>query len=161
MRRPAILSGPVELETIPISQPTLPDFEAYVRELGEIFATGQITNGRWVRRFEEQAAGLLGVDDVLEGEGLDLSDVVGKGSATGRDAAVCDTWYLNANRASIWTSDWQCQKDFGSINAEKDKLFVEGCYDRKADPDFENPVDRPELMARLEAWRAEHSPEQP
>lgn len=102
--------------------------------------------------------GLLGVDGALgEVSGEDWSDVLArKNGRTSRERAISDTWYLNANRASIWTERWQCQKDFGSKNLDKDP-FQTGCYDRQADPDFETPIERPELMAELEAWRAEHA----
>ena len=62
---PALLGGRTPNETLPISQPTLPDFASYAKELEAIFASRQITNDRWVRRLEEQAADYLGVCDVV------------------------------------------------------------------------------------------------
>lgn len=63
--RLAILGGETPATTIPISQPTLPEFAPYAAELEKIFQTRQITNGRWVRRLEEEAAGFLQVPEVV------------------------------------------------------------------------------------------------
>ncbi|MDM7916337.1 MAG: DegT/DnrJ/EryC1/StrS family aminotransferase [Candidatus Eisenbacteria bacterium] len=65
MNRPAILGGPAPPDTIPISEPTLPDFDSYARELRAIFESRQITNDRWVRRLEEEAAERLGVPEAV------------------------------------------------------------------------------------------------
>lgn len=65
MMRPAILGGPVPETALPISQPTLPDFDAYTGPLREIFESRSITNDRWVRRLEEAAAEYLGVPEVV------------------------------------------------------------------------------------------------
>ena len=50
---------------IPVSQPTLPDFETYVESLREIFQSRQITNDRWVRELEARAAAFLGCREVV------------------------------------------------------------------------------------------------
>lgn len=65
MNRPAILGTRHTGEVIPISEPTLPPFDDYARELAPIFASRQITNGAWVRRLEEEAAAYLGAAEVV------------------------------------------------------------------------------------------------
>lgn len=63
---PAILSEtPPERERVPVSQPTLPPFEAYEGPLREIFETRQLTNGRWVAELERRAAEYLGCAEVV------------------------------------------------------------------------------------------------
>lgn len=46
---------------IPIIKPKLPNYELMEPEIREIFSTGLITNGKYVKRFEERAAKYLGV----------------------------------------------------------------------------------------------------
>ena len=100
--------------------------------------------------------GLLGRGEDLGAiSGRDLSTALQSGQ-TGRDVAISDTWYTNANRAAIWTSSTQCQRDFGSTNLEDDG-FVDGCFDRGSDPDFVTPIEDANLMARLETWRQERA----
>jgi dTDP-4-amino-4,6-dideoxygalactose transaminase len=62
---PAVLGGPAPDGVIPISEPTLPDLGDFTRELEAIFASRQITNDRWVRRLEEDAARMIGVPEVV------------------------------------------------------------------------------------------------
>jgi hypothetical protein len=71
---------------------------------------------------------------------------------TTRERAFSDTWYATANRASIWTSARQCQKDFGSTRLEHDS-FEDGCYDRLTDPEFRSVFTDAALLAELVAWR--------
>lgn len=80
----------------------------------------------------------------------------GESDRTTRERAFSDTWYAAANRASIWTERMQCQKDYGSA-AEPVDAFADGCFDRKTDPDFLDLKQDPELLAALDAWRAEVS----
>lgn len=102
--------------------------------------------------------GLMGVAGGLDAEaGLDLSGVIRGGSPrTARATAVTDTWYMTADRAAIWTSDRQCQHDFGS-GPLKGETFDDACYDRRDDPDHGSPIQDPELMAKLLAWRQERA----
>lgn len=59
---PAILSGkPTFEEMIRITQPTLFPPDEISQSLSEIFSTGQITNAKYVRIFEEEAAYYLGI----------------------------------------------------------------------------------------------------
>jgi len=51
--------------TIPICKPHLPEAAQYAEDLAEIFASGQLTNGRLVRTLEERVAARLGVDSVV------------------------------------------------------------------------------------------------
>jgi dTDP-4-amino-4,6-dideoxygalactose transaminase len=61
----AILGGEAPKQIVPISEPTLPDVSTFSRELETIFASRQITNDKWVRRFEEKAAEFIGVPEVV------------------------------------------------------------------------------------------------
>jgi dTDP-4-amino-4,6-dideoxygalactose transaminase len=59
--RPAILGGkPVSDKTIPLAQPTLFPPEEISKPLSDIFSTGQITNAKYVKILEEEAAHYLG-----------------------------------------------------------------------------------------------------
>jgi arylsulfatase A-like enzyme len=90
-------------------------------------------------------------------DGMDLSGAVrGTGSGSPRRQAYADTLFEGAHRASLWTSEVQCQKDFGStLPAEEGEDFEDTCFDRQSDPDFTHPVAEKELMAALEAKHAE------
>jgi hypothetical protein len=79
--------------------------------------------------------------------------LTGKGRATSREVAYSDTWYHNANRASAWTRDIQCQQDFGSVDL--DDSFVDACYHRQNDPEFTTSITSAGLMDKLETWRGE------
>jgi dTDP-4-amino-4,6-dideoxygalactose transaminase len=50
---------------IPISRPRLPAYEEYARDLRELFATGQVTNGRHVRSLEGLLADRLEVEEAV------------------------------------------------------------------------------------------------
>jgi dTDP-4-amino-4,6-dideoxygalactose transaminase len=64
--RPALLGGrPSFISKLPITQPTLPSFRDLQKDYSEIFRTGQITNGPFVRRFEEAARKVLGVKHAI------------------------------------------------------------------------------------------------
>lgn len=61
MHKPAILGGnPAFKELIPITQPTLPPIDSLQKPLSQIFSTGQITNGRFVKELEKKASSYLG-----------------------------------------------------------------------------------------------------
>ena len=60
--RPALLgNSPLFPEKLPIIQPTLPDYETIAPQVKEIFATGMLTKGKYLRQFEERLAEYLGV----------------------------------------------------------------------------------------------------
>lgn len=50
---------------IPITKPTLPPYEDVEFAIREIYSSGMITNGKYVRAFEEKAAAYLGVRHVV------------------------------------------------------------------------------------------------
>ncbi len=101
--------------------------------------------------------GLLGVETPAHVIGQDWSKQArGEVAKTTREYAIANTWFYSANRGSIWTSAYQCQQDFGSI--ELQDSFTDGCYDRAKDPDFTTPIEQEELKAKLVAWRADHGP---
>ncbi|HEC34978.1 MAG TPA: DegT/DnrJ/EryC1/StrS family aminotransferase [Anaerolineae bacterium] len=60
--RPALLGNtPLFSKKLPIIQPTLPDYETIALQVQEIFATGMLTKGKYLRQFEERLAEYLGV----------------------------------------------------------------------------------------------------
>lgn len=60
--KPAVLGGePLFSERLPIVQPTLPDYEDVAPQVREIFRTGMLTKGKYLRQFEERLAEYLGV----------------------------------------------------------------------------------------------------
>lgn len=64
--RPAALGGLAAFpEKLPLMRPAVPDLPGLQRRLGEILASGQLTNGRTVRELEERAAERLGVGHVV------------------------------------------------------------------------------------------------
>ncbi len=88
-------------------------------------------------------------------DGLDLGAAMkGEAPRTQRTEAYADTLYEGVHRASLWTAERQCQKDYGS-KAVEDDVFETTCYDRKADPEFTKGLQDDALMARLEAQHAE------
>jgi len=60
-RRPAILGGdPIFEETVPFNWPTLPPQNELSEPLDDIFSTGQLTNGKYVKKFEDKCASYFG-----------------------------------------------------------------------------------------------------
>lgn len=60
--KPAILGGTPAFKTqLPMVRPSLPPLDPLLEEARAILASGQLTNGRYVRDFEQQAAAWLGV----------------------------------------------------------------------------------------------------
>ncbi len=53
------------MEKIPICRPTLPDFEDLRERFSEVFETGQLTNGKYVKEFEEKCMEFLGVRNAV------------------------------------------------------------------------------------------------
>jgi len=85
------------------------------------------------------------------------TQVRGNADRTTRERAWVDTWFREVNRAAVFTDQVQCQRDFGTDHAaaqSRAPAFVEGCFDRAADPEYATPIEAPELMAELVAWRA-------
>ena len=63
---PAVLGGTPIFDTLlPVSRPTLPPFDVVAEKYQEVFGSGQITDGKHVRAFEELVAAYLGVKHVV------------------------------------------------------------------------------------------------
>ena len=100
---------------------------------------------------------LAGIEG-YHGPGYNHGDLLkeGKGESL-REAAFTDTWFLEANRAAVYTQNRACQRSFG---AEEKGPFDTGCFDRQEDPLHASNLGRLPLMGTLEAWRGRvHSPE--
>lgn len=64
--QPAILGGsPIFSESLPISQSTLPNFDEVSENYRDVFATGMITNHKYVEKYEETMASYLGVNHAV------------------------------------------------------------------------------------------------
>ena len=84
--KPAILGGsPIFQSPLGVFRPTLPPYEAVSDQIAELFETGMLTTGRFLREFEERLADHLGVKHavavssctvglVLTCQALDLKD---------------------------------------------------------------------------------------
>jgi dTDP-4-amino-4,6-dideoxygalactose transaminase len=60
--RPAILGNkPIFPERLPFMRPTLPSYESIADQVKELFETGMLTKGKYIRQFEERLAEYLGV----------------------------------------------------------------------------------------------------
>ena len=106
---------------------------------------------------------LLGLAEVdgYRGPGLDLSRRIRMGATdTQRAMAFTDTWFINVNRAAVYTSERSCQRDFDP-RREADKLnrFREGCFDRRTDPQHTTPLPNSEIEAQLLLWRKDRQAE--
>ena len=99
-------------------------------------------------------AGLLGVP-MTSAPGSDWSaQLRGETDRTSRDRAFADTWFRDVSRAAVYAPDHACQLDF-TTPAGDDPRFVDGCFDRAADPLHAHPIDHPELRDELVRWRGE------
>lgn len=96
--------------------------------------------------------GLLGRPQPETSDGVDLSAWVRgeRSDATERQRAFSASMFHVADVAAIWTSDRQCQDHY---EHDRDKL-VKGCFDRRSDPEFADPVDDPALREELATTRA-------
>lgn len=96
--------------------------------------------------------GLLGRPQPESSDGHDLSAWVRgeRDDPTERQRAFSASMFHVADVAAIWTPTHQCQDHY---EHDRDKV-VEGCFDRRADPDFTAPVAMPELRAELARTRA-------
>ncbi len=64
--RAAILGAePAFPQTVPITQPTMPDYAALEDGFREVVTSGMLTNGRWVRELEDAARQSLGVEHAV------------------------------------------------------------------------------------------------
>lgn len=97
---------------------------------------------------------LLGLLDLpgAGGPGVDHSALLATGGTTSRRRAFTDTWFIDANRAAVYTSERACQRDFHPFG--RGGHFPDGCFDRAADPLHERPLRDDALEAELVDWRA-------
>lgn len=64
--RPAILGNkPMFSEKLPLVQPTLPNYETIAPYVRDIFITGMLTKGKYLRQFEKRLAEYLGVKHAI------------------------------------------------------------------------------------------------
>ena len=64
--RPAVLGGsPAFWDKIPLCRPTLPDFSELSERFSEVFETGLITNGKYVKELEDKCVELFGVRNAV------------------------------------------------------------------------------------------------
>ncbi len=95
---------------------------------------------------------LLGLN-VPDTDGVDLSAaVVGRSVISPRRHAFTDTWFLDVNRAAVWSDAWACQRQFGG---RAESHFPDACFDRVADPDHSTALPLNELDEVLGWWRVE------
>lgn len=85
-------------------------------------------------------------------QGSDWSALLAQGGRTTRSEAFTETWYMESNRAAVWTTSMACQKNWGPPPEDR---FRTACYDRAKDADFKKAREDEALMDRLVAWRAE------
>lgn len=91
----------------------------------------------------------------LPGEGRDLAPALRAGDVPGA-AAFVDTWFREVDRAGIVTADRACALDLSG--APPDDGFVDGCFDRRADPAHEAPLaPDPALVDAVLRFRADHA----
>jgi arylsulfatase A-like enzyme len=93
---------------------------------------------------------LAGLKDQTGFDGVDLSAAVKAGGKSPRTSAYADTLYEGVHRASIWTAERQCQKDYGTTKQIDNDQFENACYDRVADPTFTQSIEDAALAAELE-----------
>lgn len=94
-------------------------------------------------------------------DGQDWSELVrGRGRVTSYEQVWADTWFAATSRAALVTPTRHCQRDFGSSARSLAKgKFLDGCFDRHADPLLTTPFADADLTARLTAWRAARTDE--
>jgi len=60
--KPAVLGNtPIFSKFLPLIRPTLPPYESVAPQVAEIFETGMLTKGKYLREFEERLAAYIGV----------------------------------------------------------------------------------------------------
>ncbi len=94
----------------------------------------------------------LDLPGAYDGPGQSLAAPVrGASARTGGAYAFTDTWFLDSDRAAVYTPAHACQRSFSGGRAA---AFPDGCFDRIADPAHEAPAPDAELEAVLVDWRA-------
>lgn len=88
-------------------------------------------------------------------EGLDHSASLRSGGRTDRQRAFVDTWFQEVDRSAVFTPTRACQWDLGGWVAPGDP-FVNGCFDRRADPLHARPFPDQALTGEILRWRRRH-----
>lgn len=98
---------------------------------------------------------LLGLLDVpgYEGTGVDHSDLLASGGRSTRTHAFSDTWFIDVNRAAVYTHKLACQRDFDLVAPTEPGHFREGCFRRLRDPLHTRPIPNSALEQVLVDWR--------
>jgi hypothetical protein len=138
------------------------------------FLAPSAVGGVWVVRGPGVAAGgrvggmasqvdvaptLLDLAGVPGGLGVGMSHsaalAAGGASRTVRKAAYADTWFLDVDRAAMYTDSHACQRSFDIdvVADSPDPFFQEGCFDRVADPQHEQPLRDLQREHALVGWR--------
>ncbi len=111
------------------------------------------------------ASTVLGLAGVPEpelgptGQTRDLSGAIRASTpdarVTGRERAFSDTWFMTADRSAFYADDRACMTSFADDPTPGPTgTFTPGCYDRVADPDFEQAAPDESAAAELAEWRA-------
>ncbi|MDP7478462.1 MAG: DegT/DnrJ/EryC1/StrS family aminotransferase [Vicinamibacterales bacterium] len=88
---------------IPLTKPTLPPYEAVEAQFREIFETGQITNGKYVREFEREAARYLGVDRAVSAPNATLGLIVLLSTLPPGSEVIMPAFTFSATyQAAVW-----------------------------------------------------------
>ena len=82
----------------------------------------------------------------FSGPGLDLSEVSAGGGHTRRAQAFSDTWFLNENRAAVFTDSMGCERTYGVPGTSVQ------CFDRRTPGGAAEPI-QPGLVRALDQWR--------
>ena len=86
------------------------------------------------------------------GEGVDRSASVRSGQGMAPGVAFTDTWFQEVDRAAVYTQDRACQVDLSGTPPTDG--FVDGCFDRRLDPEHTAPLDDPALQQQVLTFRA-------
>lgn len=89
-------------------------------------------------------------------EGEDRSRSIALGADVPPGLAIVDTWFQDVDRAAVYGPDRACQVDLSG--APPADGFVDGCFDRAADPTHLHPFADPTLTAEVLRFRAARDP---
>ena len=88
---------------IPLTKPTLPPYESVEARIREVFETGQITNGKYVRRFEEESARFLGVEHVVAAPNATVGLIVLLSTLPPGSEVIMPAYTFSATyQAAVW-----------------------------------------------------------
>lgn len=126
--QPAILGGtPAFKEKYSINRPVLPDVDALVPALREIFASRQVTNGKYVRQLESDAAKYVGAKHAIAVSSCSAGLMLAYRAlnlARGKVVLPSYTFTMSAN-AALWNglTPVFCDCDPQTWNIDVDKLL--------------------------------------